>query len=124
MLAFYQRWAYRLKPFRPVFLSSAALSVCAFSWLLFVSEADVASRWQLTSVVWGISSLVLWLWSRLFARDFAGAATGLYSTWQRITRRVVMAGYFLLALLFSIILLSTLYLGLRAVKGIIATVFF
>lgn len=123
MLAFYQRWAYRLKPFRLLFLFGAALALSAFGWLLFVADAQLSARWQLSAVVVAISCTVLWLWGSLFARHFT-ARSAKPSVWQRLTHRLVLAAYFLLALLFSSILLTTAYLGLRAVKGIIAAAFF
>ncbi len=123
MLAFYQRWAYRLRPFRRIFLLCALAALMAFGGLLFVASAEQSERWQLSSVVLAISFAVLWLWSRLFARNIArpDAAAAL---WQRLKQRLLLCGYYLLALGFSMILLTTLYLGLRTVKGIIAALFF
>lgn len=123
MLAFYQRWAYRLKPLRLLFLLSATAALGAFAWLLFAADAELGAQWQLSAVVLAISCAVLWLWGSLFARNFMASATPA-SVWQRVKHRLMLAGYYVLALLFSIILLTTLYLGLRALKGIIAAAFF
>lgn len=123
MLAFYQRWAYRLKPLRLLFLLGATTALGAFAWLLFAADAELGAQWQLSTVVLAISCAVLWLWGSLFARNFIASATAT-SVWQRVKHRLMLASYYVLALLFSIILLTTLYLGLRALKGIIAAAFF
>lgn len=123
MLAFYQHWAYRLKPLRLLFLLGAAAALGAFAWLLFAADAELSERWQLSAVVLAISCAALWLWGSLFARSFTASATPA-SVWQRVKHRLMLASYYALALLFSVILLTTLYLGLRALKGIIAAAFF
>ena len=123
MLAFYQRWGLRLKPFCFVFLLGATAAVAAFAWLLFAAGAELSARWQLTTVVLAISFAVLWLWGSVFSRNVTAITTPA-SIWQRVKHRLMLTGYYLLALLFSLILLTTLYLGLRALKGIIAAVFF
>ena len=123
MLAFYQRWAHRLAPFQPLLLLCAAVAMLGFVWLLFVASAELSTRWQLTAVVSAIAFTVLWLWSKLFAAQLpqydSRASFG-----QRFKLRLMRFAYLLLASLFSVILLTTLYLGLRAVKGIIAVLFF
>ncbi|GAB2924299.1 hypothetical protein [Rheinheimera gaetbuli] len=123
MLAFYQRWAYWLKPLRLLFLLGATAALGMFAWLLFAADAELGARWQLSAVVLAISCAVLWLWGILFARKFIASAPPT-SLWQRVKHRLMLASYYVLALLFSIILLTTLYLGLRALKGIIAAAFF
>lgn len=123
MLAFYQRWACRLKPLRSVLLLCAGAALGLFVWLLFAADAALSARWQLSSVVFAISCAVLWLWATLFCRPLAACPPDA-SLWQRLKYRLLLAAYYLLAMLFSLILLTTLYLGLRAVKGIIAAAFF
>ncbi|MBU2115130.1 MAG: hypothetical protein KKE94_15300 [Gammaproteobacteria bacterium] len=123
MLAFYQRWAYRFKSLHLLFLLGASAALGLFAWLVFAADAELSARWQLTAVVLAISCAVLWLWGSLFARNFTASATPT-SVWQRVKHRLMLASYYVLALLFSVILLTTLYLGLRALKGIIAAAFF
>ena len=123
MLAFYQRWALRLAPFRPLFLSAALVALLSFFWLVFAANAEQSARWQLIAVVLAIAFAVLWLWSTLFTTQLPEYDTQI-SFWRRLKLRLLRFAYFLLALLFSVILLTTLYLGLRALKGIIAAVFF
>lgn len=123
MLAFYQRWAYRFKSLHLLFLLGASAALGLFAWLVFAAGAELSARWQLTAVVLAISCAVLWLWGSLFARNFTASGTPT-SVWQRVKHRLMLASYYVLALLFSVILLTTLYLGLRALKGIIAAAFF
>lgn len=123
MLAFYQRWARRMYPLRAVFIVLFLLAVAAFSWLLFGATSELAQRWQLTTVVCGVSSLLLWLWAGLFYAELPAAnnnATLLHKAIIRLQRLF----YYLLAIVITALLLATTYLGLRVLKGIIATLFF
>ena len=123
MLEFYQRWAIKLTPFRPLFMLCAVLALLGFIWLLFVADAELSARWQLSAVVLAIAFVVLWLWSKLFTAQLPQYDVQA-ALWRRLKLRFIRFAYLLLALLFSVILLTTLYLGLRAVKGIIAVLFF
>jgi len=123
MLAFYQRWARRMYPARAVFIVLFLLALTTFGWLLFSATPEQAQRWQLTAVLCGVSSLLLWLWAVLFYPELPTTdsnATTLYNIKVRLQRLC----YYLLALLVTVLLLATTYLGLRVLKGIIATLFF
>lgn len=122
MLAFYCRWAYRLSPFKPLFIVFSLLSCTCFVWLLFAGAA-LSNRWQLMSLCCAILFAVLWLWSQLFARELPYVMPEA-SFFQRLGQRLKLLGFYLLALLFSVILLVSIYLGLRALKGIIIPLFF
>lgn len=122
MLTFYRRWAYRLIPFKPLFIVLSLLSCACFVWLLF-AKAELSNRWQLMSLCGAILFAVMWLWSQLFARDLPYVMPAA-PFFQCLGQRLTLFGFYLLALLFSGILLVSLYLGLRAVKGIIIPLFF
>uniref|UniRef100_A0A486XHW0 Uncharacterized protein n=1 Tax=Rheinheimera sp. BAL341 TaxID=1708203 RepID=A0A486XHW0_9GAMM len=123
MLAFYQRWARRLYPFRLVFLFCVVAAVAGFFWLLFAAESQQAQRWQLSCVVAAIGGLLLWLWVKLFNQPIVIAPQGAGAL-QRLKVKLQHLLYYLLALTISLLILFTLYLGLRVLKGIIAFVFF
>ena len=77
MLAFYQRWGRRLYRLRPVFLLCCVAAVLAFFWLVFAASPTEAQRWQLSCVVLGLSSFLLWLWATvLFANVAESIAEG------------------------------------------------
>lgn len=123
MLAFYQRWARRMHPARAAFIVLFILSLSAFGWLLFSATPELAQRWQLTAVLCAVSSLLLWLWAVLFYPELPTAdnnASWLYRAKIRLQR----LAYYLLAVLVTVLLLATTYLGLRVLKGIIAALFF
>jgi len=123
MLGFYQRWAYRLCPFRTLFLITFSAAAFSFGWLLFAAPVAVAGRWQLSAVLLAVTSLLLWLWATLFSRQLPRLeqATGFA---EKLKLRLQYGSYYLLALLVTLLLLATAYLGLRALKGIIAALFF
>jgi len=123
MLAFYQRWAKRLYPVRRLFLLCFMVAIAGFFWLLFAAEPQQAQRWQLSAVVAGVAGLLLWLCSSVFSQPLAAmpAAAGRV---QRVKVKLQHLLYYLLAVIISLLLLLTLYLGLRVLKGIIAFVFF
>jgi len=123
MLAFYQRWARRLYPLRPFFLLLCTLAVAAFGWLLFAASVEQAQRWQLSSVLLAVSSLLLWLWAGLFNRELPVVISG-QGLLLKLRTSLVRLFYYMLALLITLLLLATTYLGLRALKGIIAALFF
>ncbi|WP_215399121.1 hypothetical protein [Rheinheimera oceanensis] len=123
MLAFYQRWARRMYPARAVFVVLFVLAVTAFGWLLFSATPEFAQRWQLTAVLCAVSSLLLWLWAVVFYPELPtidNNATWLYKVKIRLQR----LAYYLLAVLVTVLLLATTYLGLRVLKGIISALFF
>lgn len=122
MLGFYQRWALRLAPTRQLFLLLSLCSIAAFVWLLFAG-AELSSRWQLPVLSAAILCAVLWLWSKLFVNELPVVVSSAPFL-QRCRQRLNLFGLYLLALLFSAILLVSLYLGLRALKGIIIPLFF
>ena len=123
MLGFYQRWAYRLYPLRTLFLIVFVAATLSFGWLLFSAQVAVAERWQLSVVLLAVTSLLLWLWATLFSRQLPciEQATGFA---EKLKLRLQYGTYYLLALLVTLLLLATGYLGLRALKGIIAALFF
>lgn len=123
MLQFYQRWARRMYPFKAMFIVLFALAVSAFGWLLFAAPAALAERWQLSAVLCGVSSLLLWLWAVVFYPELPTADNNA-ATLHKIKIRLQRLAYYLLALLVTVLLLATAYLGLRVLKGIIATLFF
>lgn len=123
MLAFYRRWALRLYPLRPLFLLLCALAVAAFGWLLFAATVEQAQRWQLSSVLLAVSSLLLWLWAGLFNRELPVVISG-QGLLLKLRTSLIRLFYYLLSLLITLLLLATTYLGLRALKGIIAALFF
>jgi|GEM_PF-1666106 hypothetical protein len=123
MLSFYQRWARRLYPLRPLFILLCASGVAAFGWLLFVATVEQTQRWQLSTVLLTVSSLLLWLWAGLFQRDLP-LITAEQSFLAKVKTRLIRLCYYALALLVTLLLLATSYLGLRALKGIIAALFF
>ena len=122
MLAFYQRVAYRLYPLRWLFVLLAILALSAFIGLLIVG-GELSRRWQLSAVVLAVSAMLLWLWAVLFSRPLpqAGAGSGL---WHKLKCKLLYMAYYLLAVVTSLLLLATVYLGLRTLKGIIAALFF
>lgn len=122
MLGFYQRWALRLAPTRQLFLLLSLCSIATFVWLLFAG-AELSSRWQLPVLSAAILCAVLWLWSKLFVNELPVVVSSAPFL-QRCRQRLNLFGLYLLALLFSAILLVSLYLGLRALKGIIIPLFF
>ena len=123
MLAFYQRWARRLYPARALFVVLFLLAVSAFGWLLFSATPEFAQRWQLTAVLCGVSSLLLWLWAVVFYAELPETDNNA-GTIQKVKIRLQRLAYYLLAVLVTVLLLATTYLGLRVLKGIIATLFF
>ncbi|KUM53694.1 hypothetical protein [Rheinheimera sp. EpRS3] len=123
MLAFYQRWARRMYPARALFVVLFLLAVSAFGWLLFSATPEFAQRWQLTAVLCGVSSLLLWLWAVVFYPELPTADHNA-ATLHKIKIRLQRLCYYLLAMLVTVLLLATTYLGLRVLKGIIATLFF
>lgn len=123
MLAFYQRWGRRLYRLRPVFLLCCVAAVLAFFWLVFAASPTEAQRWQLSCVVLGLSSLLLWLWATVFYQPLPLLHSGAGFTFRLKVKLQYLLRY-LLALLISVLLLATLYLGLRVLKGIIAVLFF
>ena len=123
MLAFYQRWGRRLYRLRPVFLLCCVAAVLAFFWLLFAASSSEAQRWQLSCVVVGISSVLLWLWATVFHQPLPELHSSAGITLRLKVKLQYLLRY-LLALLISVLLLATLYLGLRVLKGIIAFLFF
>ena len=123
MLAFYRRWARRLYPLRGVFVVLFLLAVSTFGWLLFSATPELAQRWQLAAVLCGVSSLLLWLWAVVFYAELPETDNNA-GTIQKVKIRLQRLAYYLLALLVTVLLLATTYLGLRVLKGIIATLFF
>ncbi len=122
MLAFYQRWAHRLYPLRWLFVLLAMLALSAFIGLL-IAGGELSRRWQLSAVVLAVSTMLLWLWAVLFSQPLPQerADSGL---WQKLKCKLLYMGYYLLAVFTSLLLLATVYLGLRTLKGIIAALFF
>ncbi len=122
MLAFYQRWAHRLYPLRWLFVLLTMLALSAFIGLLIVG-GELSRRWQLSAVVLAVSAMLSWLWAVLFSRPLpqAGAGSGL---WHKLKCKLLYMAYYLLAVVTSLLLLATVYLGLRTLKGIIAALFF
>lgn len=123
MLAFYQRWAYRLYPFRLLYITVFLIAVAGFCWLLFAASATLAGRWQLSTVLLALISLLLWLWAVLFSKPLPDVRQA-QSFSGKIKLRLHYMLYYLLALWVTLLLLATTYLGLRVLKGIIATLFF
>jgi hypothetical protein len=123
MLAFYQRWAVRLYPWRPVFILMFLSATSSFVWLLFAAPQELAQRWQLTAVLLAICGLFLWLCSTLFRHPLAEPHSSQH-LFQRVKLRVVRAGYYVVAIIVTLLLIAITYLGLRIVKGIIADLFF
>ena len=123
MLAFYRRWARRLYPLRPLFLLLCALAVAAFGWLLFAATVEQAQRWQLSSVLLAVSSLLFWLWATVFRQQLPNLEN-VAGVLPRLRVKLRYGLYYTLCLVITLLLLATLYLGLRVVKGIIAALFF
>lgn len=123
MLRFYQRWAYRLYPLRTLILIIFVAATLSFGWMLFAAPVAVAEHWQLSIVLLAVTCLLLWLWATLFSRQLPSVelATGFA---EKLKLRLQYGIYYLLALLVTLMLLATAYLGLRALKGIIAALFF
>lgn len=123
MLAFYQRWARRLYPFRYGYMLLFLLAIAAFGWLIFAAPADVAQRWQLSTVLLALIGLLLWLWCTVFRYQLPQLHT-VSGLGNRVRIRLQIVGYHALAVVVTVLLLATTYLGLRVVKGIIAILFF
>jgi uncharacterized membrane protein len=123
MLAFYQRWARRLYQLRPLFLVLSVGAAAIFVWLLFSATPQQGQQWQLSAVLAAVTALLLWLWATLFHADLPVSAPG-QGFGSRLKIRLHRIMLFMLALLVSVLLLATTYLGLRVVKGIIAIQFF
>jgi hypothetical protein len=123
MLIFYHRWARRLYPYRWLFILLFLSALAGFGWLIFAATVQQSQRWQLTTVVLALSSLLLWLWASLFqhALPSVDAVTGLTA---KLKLRLFYWWYYFLACLITVLFLATTYLGLRVLKGIIATLFF
>jgi surface polysaccharide O-acyltransferase-like enzyme len=123
MLIFYQRWAKRLYPLRWLFILLFLSALAGFGWLIFAATVQQSQRWQLTSVVLALTSLLLWFWASIFQRSLPplDAVTGLRA---KLKLRLYHLWYYFLACLITVLLLATTYLGLRVLKGIIATLFF
>lgn len=122
MLAFYQRWAHRLYPLRWLFVLLTMLALSAFIGLLIVGD-ELSRRWQLSAVVLTVSAMLLWLWAALFSRPLAQASAE-SSLWYKLKCKLLYWAYYLLAAFITLLLLATVYLGLRTLKGIIAFLFF
>jgi len=123
MLLFYQRWARRLYRLRPLFIVLCVGSATAFVWLLFSGTPQQGQQWQLSAVVTALTALLLWVWATLFHTDLPFAPPGQgFAT--RIKIRLHLMMLYILALVVSVLLLATTYLGLRVLKGIIANLFF
>lgn len=123
MLRFYQRWARRFYPFRALFLMVFAAATLTFGWMLFAASPLVAERWQLSCVLLAIASLLIWLWAIMFRQPLPPVELASAFT-EKLKLRVQYGIYYLLALLVTLLLLATTYLGLRVLKGIIAALFF
>ena len=123
MLAFYQRWAQRLYPVRQVFILLFMAALAMFAWLLFAATTIQAQHWQLPSVLLAVSSLLLWLWATLFSQPLP-ALQNVSGMAARLKLKLQYLLYYTLCLVISVLLLATLYLGLRVFKGIISTLFF
>lgn len=122
MLAFYQRWAIKLYPLRSLFVLVAVMAMTAFVWLVF-TDNELSRRWQLSTVVLALCAMLLWLWAALFSQPLpqASADSGL---WHKFKCKLLFLLYYLLAAFITLLLLATVYLGLRTLKGIIAALFF
>ena len=123
MLGFYQRLAYRLQPFKAVFLLLFAAAAVSFGWLLFSPAKTDTEQWQLSSVLLAVVSLLLWLLATVFTSQLP-AIEQVSGFSQRLKLRLQYAWYYFLAIVITLILLATAYLGLRVLKGIIAVLFF
>ncbi|MDP5136178.1 hypothetical protein ORJ04_09475 [Rheinheimera baltica] len=123
MLIFYQRWSRRLYRLRPLFILLCVGAAAVFVWLLFSGTPQQGQQWQLSAVVTALTALILWVWATLFHTDLPVSAPGQgFAT--RIKIRLHLMMLYILALLVSVLLLATTYLGLRVLKGIIANLFF
>ena len=123
MLAFYHRLSLALQRWRGVLISLTLLSGCGFLALLFVAEAGVSQRWQLSSAFLTLVCLLLVLLSLLFTKPALHPQSG-QSLWQRFVLRLRLAASYLLALFITLLILALLWLGLRTLTGIIADLYF
>lgn len=123
MLAFYQRWCQRFYPLRYLFMLLFMLAIVVFGWLLFIATPVQAQRWQLSAVLLAISSLLLWLWATVFRQPLPNLENT-RGVLPRLRIKLQYGLYYTLSLLITLLLLATLYLGLKVVKGIIAALFF
>lgn len=123
MLTFYQRWGRRFYPWRHVFILLFIAAVAVFGWLVFVASAAQAQRWQLAAVLLAVSSLLFWLWATVFKQQLPNLEN-VAGVLPRLRVKLLYGLYYTLCLVITLLLLATLYLGLRVVKGIIAALFF
>ncbi|MBZ9610680.1 hypothetical protein [Rheinheimera maricola] len=123
MLAFYQRWSRRLYPLRYMFILQFFVAVAAFGWLVFVATAEQSQRWQLAAVLLAVTALLFWLWATVFRQPLPTLAN-VGGVLPRLKVKLQYGLQYMLCLIISLLLLATLYLGLRVVKGIILILFF
>ena len=123
MLRFYQRWALRLSRFKFLFLMFFLASIATFVWLLFSADTPQSERWLLSSVVLAVSWLLLWLCATVFS-DLPSAVAPEQRLLLRVKLRLQRAGYYLLAIIVTLLLFFIAYLGVRAITGIIAPLIF
>ncbi|CAM3844260.1 hypothetical protein [Rheinheimera salexigens] len=123
MLMFYHRLALKLQRFRWLILVVTLGGTLGFLSLLVFAPAELAQKWQLTSIVIAIIGLLAYLMSLLFIQPIAQVGPE-HSFIYRVKIRFQQTFSYLLAMLLSMIVLAVLFLSLRALTGIIAILFF
>lgn len=123
MLHFYHHLALKLRKFRGCLLFICLAASLCFIGLLVLAPVEFGQQWQLTSIVVAITSLVAYVISLLFDQPIAQVNPE-HNLLHRIKIRLQQSFSYLLALLLSMIVLAVLFLGLRALMGIIRNLFF
>ncbi|WNO61175.1 hypothetical protein [Rheinheimera sp. MMS21-TC3] len=123
MLAFYHKLAVKLAKIRWLVLLINISALLAFIYLIAVAEANLAQQWQLTSIVIWLFSLLAYLISLLFIEPIAQVNPKLGFI-AKVSYRLQLIGKYLLALFMSGLVFTIIFIGLRALLGIIRSLFF
>ena len=123
MLNFYHKLAVKLAKIRWLVILISITALSTFIYLITVAEANLAQQWQLSSVVVLLSSVLAYLISLLFIEPVTQVSSDV-GLLDKIKYRLKLTIKYLIALLLSGLIFAILFIGLRALLGIIRSLFF